>query len=87
MIRKGLVITLMILTLFVGCSNEGIDPNATGSVRITIPAARTLLPAMPDIKSYEVTLTKSGESSVSYSAEFSAEKPIEFGNIPQMIRV
>lgn len=81
MIRKGLVITLMILTLFVGCSNEGIDPNATGSVRITIPAARTLLPAMPDIKSYEVTLTKSGESSVSYSAEFSAEKPIEFGNI------
>lgn len=81
MIRKGLVITLMILALFVGCSNEGIDPNATGSVRITIPAARTLLPAMPDIKSYEVTLTKSGESSVSYSAEFSAEKPIEFGNI------
>ena len=81
MIRKGLVIILMILTLFVGCSNEGIDPNATGSVRITIPAARTLLPAMPDIKSYEVTLTKSGESSVSYSAEFSAEKPIEFGNI------
>ena len=51
MIRKGLVITLMILTLFVGCSNEGIDPNATGSVRITIPAARTLLPAMPDVLS------------------------------------
>ena len=43
MIRKGLVITLMILALFVGCSNEGIDPNATGSVRITIPAARTSL--------------------------------------------
>ena len=81
MIRKGLVITLMILALFVGCSNEGIDPNATGSVRITIPAARTLLPAMPDIEKYEVTLTKSDESSVSYSAEFSAEKPIEFGNI------
>ena len=81
MIRKGLVITLMILALFAGCSNEGIDPNATGSVRITIPAARTLLPAMPDIKNYEVTLTKSGESSVSYTAEFPAEKPIEFGNI------
>ena len=81
MIRKGLVITLMILTLFVGCSNDGIDPNATGSVRITIPAARTLLPAMPDIEKYEVTLTKSDESSVSYTAEFTSEKPIEFKNI------
>ena len=81
MIRKGLVITLMILALFVGCSNEGIDPNATGSVRITIPAARTLLPAMPDIEKYEVTLTKSDESSVSYTAEFTSEKPIEFKNI------
>ena len=81
MIRKGLVITLMILALFVGCSNEGIDPNATGSVRITIPAARTLLPALPDIEKYEVTLTKSDESSVSYTAEFTSEKPIEFKNI------